>query len=102
MALNIELVLAGRPVDGMSTGWREIERAIELGSVQVPSLERIDPYSQELVISGSALRDLISDCQVLEAATTAHVPGTLTTTSRLRVLAETASSEGGELRFLGD
>lgn len=102
MALNIELVLAGRPVDGMATGWREVERAIELGGLQLPTLGQIDPDERRLVISGASLRDLIADCQLLEAATTTHVPLTAETCARLRALAETALSDGGELRFVGD
>lgn len=97
MALVIELVSAGKVIDGYETGWNKVDLAIERSSLSFPVLERVDPYGI-VRIDGEDLGRMAEELGALPA------PAPRKLVDRLTDLCLRAQREGDDayLLFSGD
>lgn len=99
MALIIAIYEGQRPVDGLETGWDEIERALARTSEPLPMLRSVDPYEVR-TLSRDDVLDLMVECDQFLPSTTGPAATTL---ARLSELTRTVlSAPGTVLQMVGD
>lgn len=99
MSLIIAIYVGERPVDGLETGWDEVERALAKTADTFPVLRSIDPYEFRTLTTDDVL-DLMVECDEFLPETDGPANRTLT---RLKDLTTAVlRSPGSELRLVGD